>query len=984
MRFKFDSRQQYQLDAIDSVVDLFEGQPKDMGQIREMLRGYLGFEADQQSLDVAAGQQEELSLEIGAVGNSLFLDKQAILDNLKQIQERNHLAVSKELVDGLQFDVEMETGTGKTYVYLRTIFELAERYDFKKFVILVPSVAIREGVNKSIQLMQEHFRELYPTQPFSHFVYSGDNPGQVHGFATSTSIQIMIMTVAAIKGDKNNRIFHQNREELGGLAPVDFLSAVQPIVILDEPQNMESDLSESSIGKLNASAILRYSATHRKRRNRVYQLDPVDAHKLELVKQIVVAEVVQEGVESTPYIKLIDVNPKNWTAKLELAIRDKTGKTVKKARSVKKNQDLERVTGNPDYANNWFITGMSIEPPAIELSHHPRLLAGEEIGGNSEAIFRDMIRETIREHLEKEKLLKKTGIKVLSLFFVDRVASYMGEGESLSSANGPFVQWFDEIYRSEVRRQIELDSEYGKTIPEDPAEARSAYFASTKKGVAKDSGERDNDDNSRAYDLIMKDKERLLSMDEPVRFVFSHSALREGWDNPNVFQICPLREMGAESERRQTLGRGLRLPVDQDGNRYSDRSIAQLTVIANENYNRFAKGLQDEYARAGVEIGFVRPQEFAEIIDPESGSPIGATESAGIHQILQNNGFLDSEGRITTRFTPDELFFSLHLGEEIERLEPMVINAMRAVSISAQVKPLRRRRKRKLNKQVYLDPQFADMWEKISARTTYSVSLDRDELVSAAVAAIKRAPFVPPLRVQVTKAKVTLSRGGAESMRTHQRSTEIDGAFELPDIVAQLQEATSLTRKTIVDILIGSGRLEEFRKNPNGFIAMASEAIQSVLATIVEDGLQYEKIGGSVYSLRELQADGEEEKQFFLDTLYELENKQKSDFNFVVTDSAVERDFAKLLDNDTDVRLFTKLPPKFKVPTPVGPYNPDWAIIKHVGGEDKLYLIRETKGTIQEDKLRETEKAKIRAARKHFAVLGVDYGVSAPDDWNLG
>ena len=479
---------------------------------------------------------------------------------------------------------------------------------------------------------------------------------------------------------------------------------------------------------------------------------------------------------------------------------------------------------------------MSIEPAAIELSHHPRLLVGEEIGGNSAAIYRDMIRETIREHLEKEATLKKTGIKVLSLFFVDKVASYMGEADSLSSANGPFAQWFDEIYRSEVQRQIELDSEYGKTIPSDPEEVRSAYFASTKKGVAKDSTNRDNDENSRAYDLIMKDKERLLSMNEPVRFIFSHSALREGWDNPNVFQICSLREMGGETERRQTLGRGLRLPVDQDGNRYSDRSIAQLTVVANESYTRFAKGLQDEYVRAGVEIGFVRPQEFAKIIDPETGQPIGAAESAGIRQILQNNGFVDSEGRITTRFTPDELFFSLHLGE-IERLEPMVIDAMRAVSISAQVKPLRKRRKRKLNKQVYLDPQFADMWEKISARTTYSVSFDRDDLVSQAVAAIKRAPFVPPLRVNVTKASVTLSRGGAESVRTGQRTTNIEGSYELPDIIAQLQEATSLTRRTIVDTLIGSGRLEEFTKNPNGFISMASDAIQSVLGQVPCSGV---------------------------------------------------------------------------------------------------------------------------------------------------
>lgn len=982
MKFKFDSRQQYQLDAVASVADLFEGQPEDAGQVVETLRGYLGIESDELTLDIAAGQQGEIALEIGAVGNSLIVDAPTILENLQRIQERNHLMVSEQLVDGLQFDVEMETGTGKTYVYLRTIFELAERYNFKKFVILVPSVAIREGVNKSIELMRDHFRELYPTQPFSHFVYSGDNPGQVHGFATSTSIQIMVMTVSAIKGDENNRIFHQSREELGGLAPVDYLRAVQPFVILDEPQNMESDLSESSIGKLNYSAIFRYSATHRKRRNLVYQLDPVDAHNLELVKQIVVAEVVQEGVESTPYIKLLDVNPKNLAAKLELAIRDKNGRVVKKAKTVRANQDLEKVTDNPAYGNNWIVNGVSIEPPAIELSHHPRLTIGEEIGGNTEVVYRDMIRETIREHLEKEKANKPLGIKVLSLFFVDKVASYLGESATLFTADGPFVRWFDEIYQQEVKRQIELDPEFGISIPEDPVESRSAYFASTKAGVLKESKSGETQDDSRAYDLIMKDKERLVSTEEPVRFIFSHSALREGWDNPNVFQICTLREMSGETERRQTLGRGLRLPVDQNGNRYADRSIAQLTVVANESYSQFAKGLQDEYIKAGVEMGFVRPQEFAKIVDPVTGNPIGSVESRLIRETLQANGFIDPNGFITTRFTPDEDFFSLHLGRS-NHLEAMIIDAMKKVSISAQVKPMRKRRKRKLNKQIYLDPQFAEMWEKISQRTTYSVAFDRSLLVEEAVEAMKDAPAVPPLRVSVTKARVSVKRGGTEGIRTQNRTTNIEGSFELPDIVGQLQEATSLTRQTIIDILVGSGRLDEFTKNPNDFIAMARESIQTVLARVVEDGLQYEKIGGSIYSLRELQADGEEEKQFFLDTLYELQNKQKSDFNYVVTDSTVEKDFARLLDNDEDIRLFTKLPPKFQVPTPVGPYNPDWAIIKQVEGEDRLYLIRETKGSIAEQKLRETEKAKIRAARKHFAVLGVDYAVSAPDDWNV-
>lgn len=978
MKFKFDSKQQYQLDAINSVVDLFEGQPEDAGRFVETIRANLGWESSQQALDIDAGQQSEISLEIGAVGNNLLLEEPAILENLKRIQERNGLLPNTELVDGLEFDIEMETGTGKTYVYLRTIFELAKRYGFTKFVILVPSVAIREGVNTSIQLMRPHFEELYPSLNFDNSVYSGDDAEQVQSFATSTAVQIMVMTIASIKGDKNTRIFHQQRDKLGGLTPAQYLRSVRPFVIMDEPQNMESDLSASSIKDLNPTASLRYSATHRKRRNLVYQLDPVDAHRLELVKQIVISEVLQEGAGTTPYVKLLEVDAAKWTAKLELEVRDKNGNLGRKKKKVKQNADLQRETNNDAYANNWFVTGMSIDPPSIELSNHSRLLVGEEIGGNSDAIQRDMIRETIREHLRREKKLHEKGVKVLSLFFVDKVASYLGDGSTNETADGPFASWFDEIYQQELAAQPALQS----VLPQDPRDVRSAYFAQMKNGTMKDSTGRDNENDTRAYDLIMKDKQRLLSAEEPVRFIFSHSALREGWDNPNVFQICSLREMGSDSERRQTLGRGLRLPVDQQGNRYSDRDIAQLTVVANESYRTFAKGLQQDYEKSGVEIGMIRKQEFAKLTDPQTGESIGGMASLAVWQLLESNGFIDKNGHITENFKPDHEGFSLHLGEDLEGLEAQVIDIMREVSIASIVKPVRKRRTRKLNKQVYLDPEFEHLWEKISRRTTYSVSFDRDDLIQDAVRAIKEAPAITPLQVKITRNNVSVRRGGITHQETGSRQTHLEG-FALPDIVSELQEATSLTRRTIVDILVGSGRLNEFSRNPNDFIAMAREKIQQVLARVVQDGLQYEKINGSVYSLSKLKKDGEEEKQFFIDTMYELKNKQKSDFNYVVVDSEVERRFAAFLDGREDVRLFTKLPAKFQVPTPVGPYNPDWAIIKTVNGEDKVYLVRETKGTVDTAKLRETEAAKIAAARKHFAVLDVDYEVASPDRWNL-
>lgn len=977
MKFKFDSKQQYQLAAIDAVVDLFEGQPADAGRFVDKLRGQLGVEAEQSALDSDAGEQAEIALEIGAVGNNLVIDDETILQNLQRIQERNGLMPAKELVDGLQFDVEMETGTGKTYVYLRTIFELAQKYGFTKFVILVPSVAIREGVNTSIELMRSHFNELYPTLPFDHYVYSGDDAEQVQSFATSTAVQIMVMTVASIKGDKNTRIFHQQRDKLGGLTPAQYLRAVRPFVIMDEPQNMESELSATAIKDLNPTATLRYSATHGKRRNLVYQLDPVDAHRLNLVKQIVVAEVIQEGAETTPYIKLIEVKP-NLSAKLELAVRDKNGVIARKKKTVKQGADLERITDNQAYANNWRLAGVSLDPPAIELSNHPQLLVGEEIGSSNHAIYKDMIRETIREHLRREKQLREKGIKVLSLFFVDKVASYLGDGVDNNTANGDFARWFDEIYKEELK----ADKEYAKLLLEDPHEVRSAYFAQMKNGAMKDSSGRENENDNRAYDLIMKDKARLVSLDEPVRFIFSHSALREGWDNPNVFQICSLREMGGETERRQTLGRGLRLPVDQDGNRYGERDIAQLTVVANESYATYAKGLQKDYENAGVEIGRVRAQEFAKLINPQTDAPLGGFESEAIWTLLQSNGFLDEEGHITANFTPDHEGFSLHLGEPHSDLEPQIIDIMREVSIGSIIKPVRRRRTRKLNKQVYLDPEFEEMWNRISRRTTYSVHFDRETLVKEAIEAIDSMPEIAPLRVQVTRNSVQVRRGGLTKQERGSRSTELSD-FDLPDLVSELQDATSLTRRTIVDILLGTKRLEDFTKNPNDFISMARERIQLVMSRVVQDGLEYEPIEGSIYSIHELRKDGEKERQFFLDTMYKLENGEKSDFDYVVTDSEVEKRFAEYLDHREDVRLFTKLPPKFQVPTPVGPYNPDWAIIKRVDGQDKVFLIRETKSTVDTEKLRETEAAKIAAAKKHFAVLDVDYDVASPEHWNV-
>ncbi|MFT9774140.1 restriction endonuclease [Brevibacterium casei] len=768
---------------------------------------------------------------------------------------------------------------------------------------------------------------------------------------------------------------------------------------MDEPQNMETLLSQSAVGELDPVFTLRYSATHKKLRNVVYRLDPVDAHDLGLVKQIVVADVQQQGADATPYIKLIEVkNDKGWVARLELSCRKADGSFERRLVNVKQNQELSdaRVTDNPTYEGWRLMSELNLAydgmPASVELNLHGTLYEGESIGGATGAIYKEMIRETIREHLRKETQLREKGIKVLSLFFIDKVESFLGDGSNNNDANGQFVQWFDELFREERAKS----PQWQQLLPQDPAELRRGYFSvlKGKKGVADTfqdtTGTTKADDD--AYELIMQDKERLLDENEPTRFVFSHSALREGWDNPNVFQICTLREMGAETERRQTIGRGLRLPVAKSKGGYervADRGIATLTVVANETYKQFAEALQKDYNDAGVEIGRVRKAEFSKIpLQNTDGSltdeNLGYEGSVSIWQHLFAQKFIDKDGVVLPKFQPNTLDFSLNMPDDFAWAEPFVIELVERANIGNYVKPKGKRHSRRLNKELFANPEFEKFWETISRRTTYRVELERDEIIEKSVKAIKDAPDIDPLRIQVTRAGVKVLRGGAKGQELGSRHQELRGSYDLPDIMVELQEATSLTRKTIVDILIGSGRLGEFIANPHDFIAMARRLMQAELAKLVVDGVQYEKIAGSVYELRELRKDGEEEKERFLDQMHKLENAYKSNFDYVVYDSDPERKFAELLDGREDIKFFMKLPDKFKIDTPVGPYNPDWAIVKHEDGDERVYMIRETKSTEDEIKRRPTENAKIKSAKQHFEAIGVpDYTVSVPGNWRI-
>lgn len=975
VKLKFVAHQPFQENAINAAVGLFTGQPAELSGLTTTFR-------EQQS---DTGQMN-MELETGAIGNQLVLDDDAILQNLRSIQDENGLEVSDHLVDGRQFDVEMETGTGKTYVYLRTILELSKQYRFTKFIILVPSVAIREGVATSVRLMTKHFREELGYDPFDVTIYSGQRAQDVQPFATATNTQIMIMTIGSIRGNRNrNLIIGQSRNQLGGFKPIDYLNATAPIVIMDEPQNMESELSQSALSDLNPTAVFRYSATHRKHRNLIYQLDPIRSHELNLVKQIVVAGAEERGGDAKPYIKLIDVQGSPFKAKLELVNRNKNGQLAHRVMTVTpgggRMSDLAAVTNNEAY-EGWYLQSVSIDPEQVELQPYGYLDLGETIGDNAETINRELIRETIHEHLRRRYQLRSQGIKVLSLFFVDKVKSFLGKGHSNTDADGLFVQWFDQLYREERDKS----PKWREAFPEDPADLRKAYFSEIRKGVYGDtSGATAKDDD--AYELIMRDKERLLSMDEPVQFIFSHSALREGWDNPNVFQICVLREMGPDTERRQTIGRGLRLPVNANGERIADPGVAQLTVVANESYSQFAASLQNEYKAAGVEIGFLRRTDFAQLPwlkDNSQPGRLGSTRSSEIWDHLLSHGFIDRQGQVTANFTPQNLGFTLSLPEQYSELEEATIRIIEDAKLEHIVKKKRDRRPLTLNKQVVASPEFEEFWHRISRRTTYRVSVNRDEIINKSIERVNQEPAINPIHIEVTRAGIKLVRGGAKTAVKGTRSAELHDGFDLPDIIGELQEATSLTRKTIVDILIGTHRLGEFIGNPNDFIAVVKRCIKNTLSDIVIKGIQYEQIGGSVYELREMQRDGLNETDRFIDKLYEVKNQQKTDFDYIPYDSDVERQFAELLDSREDIKLFMKLPPKFLIPTPVGDYNPDWAILKQEDGQQKIYMIRETKSTMVDEQLRPTEVAKIKCGKKHFAAIGIeDYAKASPEDWRI-
>lgn len=990
MKLQFDANQQFQLDAMAAVTNLFDGQPQGAPEYAVINMGT--------GMSLFASQQQT---ELGA-GNQLLVAEDKLLANTRAIQTRNDIEVldpaaaleSWELFDGPadqsrhcpHFSVEMETGTGKTYVYLRTIFELSTRYGFQKFIIVVPSVAIREGVLKNIEITAEHFRALYNNLPFEHFVYDAKRVNRLRHFATSNTLQILIINIDAFRKnftgteeEKKSNVIYKESDKLSGRQPIEFVQAARPIVIIDEPQSVDStDKAQEAIKALNPLCTLRYSATHRNPYNLVYRLDPVRAFELKLVKQIVVASAAADGAANDAFVRVEQIDyKKGIKAKFRIHVQGPDGP---KEKTVTVTQGADLFTLSNDRAN--YIQGYSVaeinaEPGSefVRFNNGRTLRLGEEMGGMREDVWRAQIKHTIKRHLEKELQLRQRGIKVLSLFFIDRVANYRDYDSSGQPVKGKFAKAFEAELAALAKDGRYREMEWLKQ-PMD--KLHNGYFAQDRKGVLKDTrGDTQADDE--VYNLIMKEKERLLSLDEPLRFIFSHSALREGWDNPNVFQICTLNETRSAVKKRQEIGRGLRLPVDQNGMRVFDDSVNKLYVMANESYEDFAKALQTEYEEeCGVTFGKVPLTALAKIIRVVDGTeqPIGREAAEGIRTALVEQKILDAEGRIQPAFDPKRKDFKLELPDAHRDLAPVVIDLLSSYQIERHIRRGRDDGPNRLKKEVTLSPEFLALWDRIKPKTTYRLEFETNKLVERAVDAIKEMERIEKPRIRVNAGQLDVEKGGVTTAAMSVAEEQVEyGNRPVPDLLAYLQSETELTRSTLVRILKDSGRLGELFNNPQRFMDAVAAILKYELHRLLVDGIKYERIDGS---------GSEAEWEMLLFMNEELINYltalqvNKSVYEYVVYDSEVEREFAQKLDQRTDIKLFVKLPSWFEIDTPLGEYNPDWAIVKH--GDQTLYLVRETKGTRDFLKLRTSEADKVRCGKRHFEVLGVSFDVAVTAD----
>lgn len=925
----FEPNLEHQSHAINAVVDIFRGQPSQLDAGAFMDSFVLT-----PPINVAS-QASVISQQIvsQAIANQRIISDEQVLDNIQAVQREHNIEPSTTLYDddknlaqyGLNASIEMETGTGKTYVYLRSIYELYQTYGMRKFVIVVPSVAIREGVMKSIEMTKAHFAALYDNTRVDARIYDSKNLNRLRDFATSHNIQILVMNIDAFAKDEN--IINQVREQ--GVAPIEYIQATHPIVIVDEPQNMETAKRLDAIASLHPLITLRYSATHKYSRHLLYSLNPVKAYDAGLVKQIEVDSVMSDDAFNEAYIELLDITAKKTkiTAKVSVYANVK-GVVKKKTISISDNDDLYKKTERDIYANGYIVSGINAVEGYIEFDNGVVIYQGQQTGGMTDSVMRYQIERTIEAHLDKQRKLLPQGIKVLSLLFIDRVDNYLVNNDLVNQTDGytrsgKFAQWFEEIYQTllDKPKYRDLKQQLATHYQAEVSEIHNGYFSVDKKGRAKDTSGTTKGDYD-TYSLIMKDKEKLLNLNNPLQFIFSHSALREGWDNPNVFQICTLNETKSTLKKRQEIGRGLRLCVGADGHRVYDKQINILTVVANESYDDFAKSLQNE---------------------------------------IQEDCGVSFAGRLKNQ---------------------------------AQKQAVRYR------KGFMLDDNFKAIWDKIKQKTQYQVRFDTDELITAVIELLADMAEIVAPQIQANKVRLTMSDQGVESsllavnsQRQHYTTdNSYDGSdtdadsnvpqstWQLPDILAYLARHTKLTRATLIEILRQSGRISEMLINPQVFLERLVAIIKQAQTDLMVKGIEYQK-NGQIYAQQLLQRlEAQPTDVYASDYHFDVTDTHKTIFdNLIPLDSNTEHQFANDCESMQSVRFYFKLPNWFKVNTPLGSYNPDWAVIKEDDEEvSQLYFVAETKNTggksatghaVDIAKLPLPQQQKIRCGRAHFEAL---------------
>lgn len=1013
MKLQF-KKQQYQTDAVESTVDIFNGQPN---------QGLLDYKMDHGKMYVISNgkriEQTDFVVnenDTGYKNGEIVLSEDKLLKNIHQIQTQNNIHLSNEVIKRLgacQLDIEMETGTGKTYVYIKTMFELNKRYGWTKFIVVVPSIAIREGVKKSFDITQDHFMELYGKKT-RYFVYNSDNLNQIDTFSQSADISVMIINTQAFntsmkEGAKNKyaRIIYDKRDEFGSRRPIDVIAANRPIIILDEPQKMGGAATQTALARFNPLFTLNYSATHRETHNPVYVLDALDAYNQKLVKKI---EVVGfelrnlKGTESYIYFDSV-VLSKNEPpmVRMEIDVQSKSGNIKRAYKNVGEGDDLYYLSGEMEQYRGYMLT--EIDPlRGKAIFGNGVTLNVKDIQGNITADHkaRIQIRETIKAHFRKESALFKRGIKCLSLFFVDEVANYRQYDEDGNQLLGRYGEIFEQEYMAELNNnQNMFDPDYMSYLGSISAHATHAgYFSIDKKDHAINSALKrgsDQSDDISAYDLILKNKERLLSLDEPVRFIFSHSALREGWDNPNVFQICSLRQSNSVSQKRQEVGRGLRLCVDRYGVRQDNDALLEevhkvnrLTVIASEGYATFVADLQHDIRQDLYDRPTKADVDFftGKLVTCDDGAKYTITKNDAqeIYFHLRMKGYITKDGEVTETFRKacaEETL--LPLADELLPMSNSVMKLVQSIYDPSVLKGMiddgskTTTPDNKLNGN-FMKKEFQELWRRINHKYAYTVSFDSEELIEKAVGAINKELEVTQLSYVVTRGEqkdnATLDdMKHGDMMRQKESATEklkTDIVSNVRyDLLGKISSATRLTRKTVATILskIRPQKFDMYKANPEEFIRKVTRLILEQKATITVEHISYNRLEGKFDSDIFTQ-----EKHGTIDRAFE---GKKSIVDYVFTDSEGEREFVGKIDTAKEVAVYAKLPKGFHIPTPVGNYSPDWAIAFQEGEVKHIYFVAETKGSMSSMDLREIEKGKIACAEKLFAQIStsnVKYG----------